>query len=108
MDDNIMNLTHFYFNGDWHWMDKYISSMGEEEFLRYVNRVYIRLDKMKIGEVYDVIEHVVPSNYDLFIKTTEWFMLDVNKGFGDKRYEFNDEYTNIRCIRNYGNFKKEH
>lgn len=94
-----MNLTHLYFNGDWSWIDHYVSVMGKSEFDRYVNRVYIRLNKMKIGDEFDIVKDVIPQNFDLFIKVTEWFMIDVNKGYNDKWYKFNEEYTVIKCTR---------
>lgn len=62
-----MNLRQFFPDRD-DWYQAYIDEMGRDSFLRYYNRVFLRLMDMKPGDKLMVLKEVSPDNYKLFIR----------------------------------------
>jgi hypothetical protein len=90
-----MNLSDYKLTDDWSWYQRYEEMMGEQELRDYINRVYIRLDKMKVGESFDIIKLVKVENRELFIKAAGWFQRDYRKEEHDDDIAFNRFYTLI-------------
>jgi hypothetical protein len=85
-----MDLRHHKMTSyDWYY--EYESKMGRTEFKNYINKVWIALEKLKVGQHIDIKKHVVSENYDLFIKTCSLFIHETKS----YHYEFNNEYTKI-------------
>lgn len=72
------------------WVSSYISYLGKEAFESFLNRVFARLIKMKVGEIYDLTKKVSSKNRDLFIKSACYFIQ-----CGNMDYEFSNDYTTI-------------
>lgn len=75
------------------WIQSYRSTMGKEAFDNFLNRVYKRLMKMRIGDIYDLTKKVQEANRDLFIKCVCLFISE-----GNSHYLFSDDYTTIYII----------
>ena len=65
--------------------------MGEEPLRAYVDKVYISLNKLQVGQYIDILKHVAPERYDLFIKVGCLYIIETKAW----NYEFNNEYTKI-------------
>ncbi len=92
MDFNKYKLTN-----DWSWYIRYAGIMGEDLLKSYINRVYVKLERMQIGETFDITESVIPENYELFVKSSCWFVSDFAKCSHWKDYSFSEDYTKIYC-----------
>jgi hypothetical protein len=86
-----MNLSH-HKPTNYDWNEKYELTMGEEELRKYVDRVWISLLKLELGEHIDILKVVAPERYDLFIKIGCLFIEEMRAW----NFEFNNEYTQIR------------
>ena len=75
---------------DFKWMNYYVSEMGKVDFDKFLNRVFARLEKMKVGDVYDLTKKVGSKNRDLFIKLACYFIQ-----CGNMDFEFSNDYTSI-------------
>lgn len=85
-----MNLSHHKLT-DYSWYDIYAEKMGEDVLRAYVDKVYISLNKLIVGQSIDVLKHVSPERYDLFIKVGCLYIIETKAW----NYEFNNEYTKI-------------
>ena len=84
------NLSHHKLT-DYSWYDIYAEKMGEESLRAYVDKVYISLNKLVLGSHIDILKHVAPERYDLFIKVCCLYITETKAW----NYEFNNEYTKI-------------
>jgi len=85
----VINYSHHRMN-NYDWIQSYHSNMGKKAFNLFLNRVYKRLMKMNIGEIYDLTKKVQEANRDLFIKCACLFISE-----GNSHYSFSDDYTTI-------------
>lgn len=74
------NLSHFKLTDDWGWYYRYADLMGEMELKAYINKVYIKLDSMAIGDIFYIEKSVKKENWELFIKAAGWYQMDIRKG----------------------------
>lgn len=86
----ITSYSHHRMN-NYDWIQSYCSAMGKEAFDAFLNRVFGRLMKMRIGDIYDLTKKVQEANRDLFIKCVCLFMSE-----GNSHYLFSEDYTVIK------------
>lgn len=60
-------------------MMAYSDKMGHKPFIKYLNTVYVYLDKMEIGSSFDLEKYVGEETLDLFVKCACDFMLQTTK-----------------------------
>lgn len=84
------NLSSFLLTNKSDWIDRYISSMGEDEFFRYERKVYNALNILEPGRCYDIIELIPENMRELFIKYCCMYIDHI-----DPEVVFNDDYTMI-------------
>lgn len=91
------DFSKYKLTNDWSWYKRYTSVMGEDLLKSYISRVYVRLDSMKPGETFDITQKVISENYELFVKSSCWFIIDFMKNSKWKDYSFSEDYTKIYC-----------
>lgn len=82
-------------------MMAYADKMGHKPFIEYLNKVYVYLDKMKIGSSFNIEKYVGEDTRDLFIKCacdfiTQASKLKLSNGYPSHCFEFTDDFKNIR------------
>lgn len=91
------DFSKYKLTNDWSWYERYTSVMGEDLLKSYISRVYVRLESMKPGETFDIRQKVISENYELFVKSSCWFIIDFMKNSKWKDYSFSEDYTKIYC-----------
>lgn len=91
------DFSKYKLTNDWSWYDRYTGIMGEDLLKSYISRVYARLENMKPGETFDIGQKVISENYELFIKSACWFIIDFMKKSEWKDYSFSEDFTKIYC-----------
>ncbi len=91
-----MDFSKYKLTNDWSWYMKHAGIMGEDLLKSYINRVYVKLNRMQAGETFDITQEVIPENYELFVKSSCWFIVDF-KPSQWKDYSFSEDYTKIYC-----------
>lgn len=81
-------------------MMAYADKMGHKPFIEYLNKVYVRLSDMNIGDSFMIDKHVSEDTRDLFIKCACDFMDQISKlnkpqGFDEYKYDFTDDFKTI-------------
>ena len=82
------NLSSFKLNNHTGWIDRFLASMGEEEFDSYEHKVYNALNILKPGWCYDIVELIPENMRELFIKFCCMYIEYI-----DSEIFFNDDYT---------------
>lgn len=67
-----------------------------EAFKKYENAVFIQLDAMKSGDVFDIVKKVSKKNYKIFIALASDFIVCCTKA--GINYYFNESYNQIKKI----------
>lgn len=90
-----MDLTQYKLTDDWSWYNRYSSLLGEEELKEYINKVYLRLDELQVGEFFYVEKKVKSENLELFIKVAGWYQKDHRAGKHNTDVAFSRHYNII-------------
>jgi len=84
------NLISFKLSNKSDWIDRYIESMGEDEFFHYERKVYNALNLLEGGRAYDIVELIPENMRELFIKFCCMYI-----DYIDSEVVFNDDYSMI-------------
>ena len=76
----MIDLSHYKFTDDWSWYDRYAESMGEEQLKEYIRKVFLRLDRLQVGELFYIEQRVKKGNWELFIKVAGWYQRNYRAG----------------------------
>lgn len=90
-----MDLSQYKFTDDWNWFSHYLDLMGTDNLKEYIDRVYLRLDALQIGELLYVEKEVKKKNLELFIKAAGWYQNVYRAGRHEDDIAFSRHYTII-------------
>ena len=54
--------------------------MGEEQLKEYIKKVFLRLDRLQVGEFFYIEQKVKKENWELFIKVAGWYQKEYRAG----------------------------
>lgn len=76
----MIDLSHYKLTDDWSWYDRYAELMGEEQLKEYIKKVFLRLDRLQVGEFFYIEQKVKKENWELFIKVAGWYQKEYRVG----------------------------
>ena len=85
---------------NYEWYYEYRFRMGNEDFDKYLNRVYALFIQIKPGSFFDIRKNVKEENCDLFIKLCCMFIDETRRHpiHAGSYYEFSNDFTILKCI----------
>ena len=90
---------------DFYEIEAIIAKIGAEKFDRYREAVFALLTKIRMSEIYNILEQVKVANHGVFVKCACMYILSTA---GNCNVMFSDDYTKVIGIQSFNDSRKSY